>query len=240
MTEIRRITVWRSPAFERYAPSLLGYDGMEEFVDFIAANPLDGAVITGTGGVRKGRWARPGTGKRGGSRILYYYHDDDNPIGLITIYGKGDKDSLTADEKAEFRKLTANIKKQIAAKRKATHSSATHQPIPQPPPLPRIQNMARNIAREALDGLKEFSDHIAGKPTKGRTTIVNIPADIDVRAVRKLTGLSQEEFARTYAIPIHTLRKWEQKTRKPDQASRVYLTTIARDPEAIMKLLAMA
>lgn len=100
--------------------------------------------------------------------------------------------------------------------------------------------MARNIAREALDSLKEFSDHIAGKPTKGRTTIVNIPAEIDVRALRTRLGLSQEEFARTYAIPIHTLRKWEQRVRKPDQASRVYLTTIARDPKAIKKLLMRA
>ena len=100
--------------------------------------------------------------------------------------------------------------------------------------------MPRNIAREALDGLKEFSDHIAGKPTKGRTTTVNIPADIDVRALRTRIGLSQEEFARTYAIPLHTLRKWEQKTRKPDQASRVYLTTIARAPKAIEKLLTRA
>jgi len=49
----------------------------------------------------------------------------------------------------------------------------------------------------------------------------------------------QEEFARTYAIPIHTLRKWEQKIRRPDQASRVYLTTISRDPKAIKRLVAM-
>ena len=96
--------------------------------------------------------------------------------------------------------------------------------------------MTRNIAKEALDGLKEFSDHIAGKRTKGRTTKVRIPADIDVRALRTRLGLTQEEFARTYAIPIHTLRKWE--TRKPDQASRVLLTTIARDPMTIEKLLA--
>jgi putative transcriptional regulator len=100
--------------------------------------------------------------------------------------------------------------------------------------------MPRNIAREALDGLKEYSDHIAGKPTPGRTTTVRIPADIDVRALRTRLGLSQAEFARTYAIPIHTLRKWEQRTRKPDQACRVYLTTIAREPEKIKKILLMS
>jgi putative transcriptional regulator len=100
--------------------------------------------------------------------------------------------------------------------------------------------MPRNIAREALDGLKELSHHIAGKPTKGRITTVRIPTDIDVRALRSRLGLSQEEFARTYAIPVHTLRKWEQRTRRPDQASRVYLTTISREPKTIRRLLAMA
>jgi putative transcriptional regulator len=100
--------------------------------------------------------------------------------------------------------------------------------------------MPRNVAREALDGLKELSSHIAGKPTKGVVTTVRIPADIDVRALRTRIGLSQEAFARTYAIPLNTLRKWEQRTRKPDQASRVYLTTISRDPKAIKRLLMKA
>lgn len=124
MSRLKLVTVYRSSVFERYAPGLLGVEGMEEFVDFIAANPLAGDVVAGTGGVRKIRWARPGMGKRGGARILYYYHDDDNPIGLLTIYGKGDKDSLTKDEKAEFRKLTAAIKQQIADKRKVAHSTS--------------------------------------------------------------------------------------------------------------------
>ncbi|HXZ01448.1 MAG TPA: transcriptional regulator [Stellaceae bacterium] len=100
--------------------------------------------------------------------------------------------------------------------------------------------MTRTIAKEALDGLKEYADHLAGKRAKGRTTTIRVPVDIDVRALRLRLGLSQVAFARTYAIPIHTLRKWEQKIRRPDQASRVYLTTISRDPKAIKRLLAMA
>jgi hypothetical protein len=124
MSRLKLVAVYRSSAFERYAPGLLGTEGTEEFVDFIAANPLAGDVVAGTGGIRKVRWARPGMGKRGGTRILYYYHDDDNPIGLLTIYGKGDKDSLTADEKTEFRKLTAAIKQQMAARRKVARSAS--------------------------------------------------------------------------------------------------------------------
>jgi hypothetical protein len=128
LSKLKLVAVYRSSVFERYAPGLLGAEGTEGFVDFIAANPLAGDVVAGTGGVRKIRWARPGMGKRGGARILYWYHDDDNPIGLLTIYGKGDKDSLTADEKAEFRKLTTSIKQQMAAKSKVTRSTAPRSP----------------------------------------------------------------------------------------------------------------
>jgi hypothetical protein len=116
MTLLKLFTVYQTVAFERYAPGMLGPEGVEDFIDYIAANPLAGNVIEGTGGVRKIRWGRPGMGKRGGARILYYYHDDDNPIGLLTIYGKGDKDTLTKGEKADFRKLTATIKQQIRDK----------------------------------------------------------------------------------------------------------------------------
>ncbi|HUC67076.1 MAG TPA: type II toxin-antitoxin system RelE/ParE family toxin [Stellaceae bacterium] len=116
---------------------MLGAQGTEEFVDFIAANPLAGDVVAGTGGVRKVRWARPGGGKRGGARVLYYDHDGDNPIGLLTIYGKGNKDSLTNEEKAEFRKLTAAIKQQIASKRRLTDSTHSLRDVSHDPPQHR-------------------------------------------------------------------------------------------------------
>jgi hypothetical protein len=136
MTPLKLVTVYRSSVFERYAPGLLGADGTEEFVDFIAANPLAGDIVASTGGVRKVRWGRPGGGKRGGARVLYYYYDDNNPIGLLTIYGKGDKDSLTNEEKAEFRKLTAAIKRQIS-RRRLTHSTHLLRDVSHDPPQHR-------------------------------------------------------------------------------------------------------
>jgi hypothetical protein len=130
MAQLRLISVYRSEAFERHAPGLLGADGTEELVDFVAANPLAGEVVVGTGGVRKIRWARPGTGKRGGARILYYYHDDESPIALLTIYGKSDKDSLTTKEKSEFRKLAAALKQQIGDKQRDARKEKHHAPQP--------------------------------------------------------------------------------------------------------------
>jgi putative transcriptional regulator len=57
------------------------------------------------------------------------------------------------------------------------------------------------------------------------------------KIIRRPLGLSQEDFAAPYHIPIGTLRDWEQGRVEPDQAARAYLTVIARDAEAVRKVL---
>jgi putative transcriptional regulator len=54
-----------------------------------------------------------------------------------------------------------------------------------------------------------------------------------VKVIRRALGLSQEDFAARYRIPIGTLRDWEQGRVEPDQAARAYLTVIAREPETV-------
>jgi putative transcriptional regulator len=58
-----------------------------------------------------------------------------------------------------------------------------------------------------------------------------------VKIIRRALGISQEDFAARYRIPIGTLRDWEQGRVAPDQAARAYLTVIARNPEAVRKAL---
>ena len=58
--------------------------------------------------------------------------------------------------------------------------------------------------------------------------------------VRLAVGLSQQEFAETFGIPVGTLRDWEQGRFEPDQAARSYLKVIARNPDAVRKALAAA
>lgn len=62
-----------------------------------------------TGGLRKVRIGRSGMGKRGGARVVYYFHDDDVPILLLAIYAKNEKSDLTAAEKKEFATLVKEI-----------------------------------------------------------------------------------------------------------------------------------
>ena len=82
----------------------------EAFVNFIAWNPETGDVIPETGGVRKVRWSRSGTGRRGGARVIYFYHNADRPVYLLMVYAKARREDLTPDEKKTVRKLAAVLK----------------------------------------------------------------------------------------------------------------------------------
>ena len=58
-----------------------------------------------------------------------------------------------------------------------------------------------------------------------------------VKVIRRALGLSQEEFAARFHIPLGTLRDWEQSRKEPDAAARAYLRVIARNPQAVSDAL---
>ncbi len=58
-----------------------------------------------------------------------------------------------------------------------------------------------------------------------------------VKTLRFSLGLSQEEFAKRYQIPLSALRDWEQGRTEPDQAARAYIEVIAHDPERVREIL---
>jgi putative transcriptional regulator len=60
------------------------------------------------------------------------------------------------------------------------------------------------------------------------------------RIIRRALGLTQQEFAARFRIPVGTLRDWEQGAAEPDQAARAYLTVIARNPKAVTEALEAA
>jgi putative transcriptional regulator len=60
---------------------------------------------------------------------------------------------------------------------------------------------------------------------------------VNVKKLRERIGLSQEEFARRYRIPVGTLRDWEQRRKRPDAPARAYLEVIDRDPATVAALL---
>ncbi len=58
-----------------------------------------------------------------------------------------------------------------------------------------------------------------------------------VKIIRRALGLSQEEFAAQFRIPLGTLRDWEQGRKEPDTAARAYLRVIGHNPEAVTEAL---
>jgi putative transcriptional regulator len=58
-----------------------------------------------------------------------------------------------------------------------------------------------------------------------------------LKIIRRALGLTQEEFAARYQIPLGTLRDWEQGAKQPDQAARAYLRAIAGDPVGVQRAL---
>jgi len=57
------------------------------------------------------------------------------------------------------------------------------------------------------------------------------------KIIRRALGLTQEEFAARYRIPVDTLRDWEEGRTQPDKTARAYLMVIAREPEMVRKAL---
>ncbi|WMT78269.1 type II toxin-antitoxin system RelE/ParE family toxin [Bradyrhizobium sp. Ash2021] len=106
----RFITVAETPLFIRQSQDIWDDAEREAFIDFISRNPEEGDLIPETGGVRKIRWARPGSGKRGGARVVYFYHSGNRPLYLLMVYVKARQENLTAEEKKVVRKLAAILK----------------------------------------------------------------------------------------------------------------------------------
>jgi len=106
----RPITVAETQLFARAAEKIWNEDERAELVDFVAHNPEAGDVIPGTGGVRKLRWARPGGGKRGGARVVYFYYRPDCPLYLLLTYAKAQATDLNADEKKAVAAFAEMIK----------------------------------------------------------------------------------------------------------------------------------
>ncbi len=78
---------------------------------------------------------------------------------------------------------------------------------------------------------------------RGATTegfAVYVPENVDVKAIRAKTGLSQEAFALRYGFSVAAVRDWEQHRRQPEAAARVLLLVIAHNPDAVTAALEAA
>lgn len=113
----RLITVCEMTAFSRKAQRLWTRDEHEEFIDFIAQNPDAGKIVEGTGGARKVRWSRSGMGKRGGTRIITYFHDEAMPVFLFMLFAKNERSDIGPEDKKNLATTIAGLKAQRKVRR---------------------------------------------------------------------------------------------------------------------------
>lgn len=77
---------------------------------YIASTAEEHPIMKETGGFRKARWARPGGGKSGVFRVIYFYLAPPGQIYMASIYPKSAKDNLTAGEKKQLASLSRAIR----------------------------------------------------------------------------------------------------------------------------------
>lgn len=102
-------TVVELPEFIRRTHGLLSSSETLLLINYLAEFPQAGDLMQGTGGVRKLRWARDGKGKSGGVRVIYYFHSEQIPLYLLTIFAKNERANLSMAERNELAHLVEKL-----------------------------------------------------------------------------------------------------------------------------------
>ncbi len=89
-------TIIETPIFSRRVHDYWAEEEQSAFTCWLSGHPTAGDVIPGTGGVRKIRWVRKGSGKRGGVRVIYYNQLEKGEIWLLLIYAKSAVETIQA------------------------------------------------------------------------------------------------------------------------------------------------
>ena len=97
------LTVVETTLFQRQWPHYWTEEERGEFASYIAEHPDSGDVIPESGGIRKVRWRRAGTGKSGGVRVIYFTRNAEGEVVLLTLYAKSKTYNITGPVLKEIR-----------------------------------------------------------------------------------------------------------------------------------------
>ena len=101
-------TIIETPTFTEDAKELWSEEDRGAFCAWLAANPEAGDVIPGSGGCRKVRWRRQGTGKSGGVRVIYFTRLESGELWLLVIYAKSVRGNIPAHLLKSIREVIEN------------------------------------------------------------------------------------------------------------------------------------
>ncbi len=102
---MRFATVISTHAFDAKADNLLSADERAELDFALAKDPEAHPVIPGLNGVRKARFGRQGTGKRGGVRVIYFYAIVAEEVVLLDVCAKSEREDLTSAQKKGIKRF---------------------------------------------------------------------------------------------------------------------------------------
>ena len=98
------LTVVETLLFRRQWPLYWTEEERGAFAAYIAERPTAGDVVPESGGIRKVRWGRAGSGKSGGVRVIYFTRTAQGEVVLLTLYAKSKTDNLTGTKLKEIRR----------------------------------------------------------------------------------------------------------------------------------------
>lgn len=95
------------------------------------------------------------------------------------------------------------------------------------------------MTKKAFDKIAEgLNEAIAIARGEAKPAKLFVPAELDVKAIRKRVSLSQDGFASAFGFTLAQIRDWEQGRSRPLHANRAYLMLIDQDPAGILNALA--
>ena len=101
----KNMEIIETPVFTTAITKLMPDDEYKEMQQALLRCPVAGDIIKGSGGLRKLRWSASGRGKRGGSRVIYYWYKDIKTIYMLYAYAKNRQEDLTRDQLKVLSKL---------------------------------------------------------------------------------------------------------------------------------------
>jgi putative transcriptional regulator len=101
-------------------------------------------------------------------------------------------------------------------------------------PMEYTKEAMANIFNDLMNGLDEVDAFLAGE-TAGYK--VNLPAEVDVKGIRKRLKMTQSRFSDTFGFSLDAVKHWEGGRRTPESSARAFLTVIAKNPNAVIAAL---